>query len=166
MFAGLWCCKKRCHHDLYNFRLLRHNAPMSTRCRAARECQGNVCQGNQMERARRFHSFPECFRGSSGEFFRPTHLFAFQKCGVEGGRKISDNAKHFGNISEKQPFPEKISDLFFCRRFAASVSPRRSHCGEGGSKRVKVGQSDLVRVRRSHTPPWIYTLIAYYERLT
>src|SRR5271157_2920192 len=72
---------------------------MSTLCRAGQECQGN-----KTERVVAFHS-PD-------EFFCPTHLSAFQK-GVNGCRKISDNRKYFGNISEKQPFSEKISDLFF-----------------------------------------------------
>ncbi len=38
---------------------------------------------------------------------------AFQKGRVKRGRKISDNPKNFGNISDKQPFSEKMSDLFF-----------------------------------------------------
>jgi len=38
---------------------------------------------------------------------------AFQKGRVKEGRKISDHPKNFGNISEKRPFSEKISDLFF-----------------------------------------------------
>jgi hypothetical protein len=44
--------------------------------------------------------------------FCPTRVSAFQKW-VKGCRSISDYPKNFGNISEKQPFSEKISDLFF-----------------------------------------------------
>ena len=77
----------------------------------------------------------------------PTHLSAFQKCRINGGRKISDNRKYFGNISEKQSFPEIISDLFFCRWIAPPGLPRRcpkGFRGEGGSGSVKPGQTDAA----------------------
>jgi hypothetical protein len=35
---------------------------------------------------------------------------------VKEGPKISDNPKNFGNISDKQPFSEIISDYFFWER--------------------------------------------------
>jgi len=41
------------------------------------------------------------------------HFSALQKCRVKNGRNISDNQKYFGNISEKRPFSEKISDYVF-----------------------------------------------------
>jgi hypothetical protein len=90
----------------------------------------------------------------------PIHLFAFQKR-VKGGRKISDNPKNFGNISDKRPFSENISDLFFAgglprqaRRAVAVSSAVLSavvltkveadtakedvaKAGQSGSKRVK-----------------------------
>ena len=71
---------------------------MSTLCRAGRKCRNMSWQKNQPRKLSRF-----CL----------THLSAFLKGRVKGGRKISDYRKYFGNISEKQPFSEKISDLFF-----------------------------------------------------
>src|SRR5271157_3229140 len=69
-----------------------------------------------------------------------------QECRVKGGRIISDNRKYFGNISEKQPFSEKISDLFFGDRLPRQARradlSRQSRCGEGGSKPVKVSQTN------------------------
>jgi hypothetical protein len=47
---------------------------------------------------------------------------------VKRGRKISDNRKYFGNISEKQPFSEKISDYFF---WAIPVKMRPPNPGLG-----------------------------------
>jgi hypothetical protein len=52
---------------------------------------------------------------SESPIFCRIHLSAFLKSSVNGGRKISGNPKNFGNISEKRPFPEKISDYFFAR---------------------------------------------------
>jgi hypothetical protein len=47
---------------------------------------------------------------------------------LKRGPNISDNPKYFGNISEKQPFSEKISDLFF-----GGTRPSRS---PGGASRA------------------------------
>jgi hypothetical protein len=63
---------------------------------------------------------------SESSCFCPTHFSAFQKR-VNGCRRISDNPKNFGNISEKQPFSEKISDLFFVKGIGL---------GQGRSKRA------------------------------
>ena len=74
---------------------------------------------------------------SERPFFCPTHLSAFQKCRINGGRRISDNRKYFGNIS----------DLFFFRRIAPPGLPRRcpeGFGGEGGSGSVKPGQTDAA----------------------
>jgi hypothetical protein len=76
----------------------------------------------------------------------PTH-FAFQQCRVKEGRKISDNRKYFGNISEKQPFPEKILDYFF-----RVERPSRSLCG-ASRRTAGQSQSNQFRVRRSLTLP-------------
>jgi hypothetical protein len=43
----------------------------------------------------------------------PIHLSVFLKGRVEGLERISENRKYFGNILEKQPFSENISDYFF-----------------------------------------------------
>jgi hypothetical protein len=55
----------------------------------------------------------------------PTHFSAFQKRRIRGARKISDYRKYFGNISEKQPFSEKISDYFFRGSASVPVAVRR-----------------------------------------
>jgi hypothetical protein len=59
---------------------------------------------------------------------------------VKEGRKISDNPKIFGNISDKQPFSEKISDYFL-----GGVRLSRSLCGASrrtsGQRQVKVSQT-------------------------
>ena len=70
---------------------------MSTLCRAKRKWQKH---GGAEKSA------PKAFG------VLPTHFSAFQKR-VYGCRRISDNPKYFGNISEKQSFSEKISDYFF-----------------------------------------------------
>jgi hypothetical protein len=122
MFAGVSCYKKSGHHDLYNFRLLCYNLQMSTPCRAKGEPQ-NV-RGARPSRSlggasRAALPDKDAFGGRPNTAREtralPTHLPAFQKCRVKEGRKISDNRKYFGNISDKQPFSEKISDLFFGR---------------------------------------------------
>jgi hypothetical protein len=79
---------------------------------------------------------------SERPFFCPTHFSAFLKR-VNGCRRISDNRKYFGNISEKQPFSEIISDYFFGGRIAMSGSPCRSRSGDGGSNPVKPNQTDV-----------------------
>jgi hypothetical protein len=71
----------------------------------------------------------------------PTRHSAFQKGRVNGGRNISDNPKYFGNISEKQPFSEIISDYFFgeglpCQAHRADVS-RHSRCATAEKKTVR-----------------------------
>src|SRR5271157_674513 len=62
---------------------------------------------------------PKAFGGGMGtkDSFRliPLPFFCLPER-VNGLEKISDNRKYFGNISEKQPFLEKISDLFFLGR--------------------------------------------------
>jgi hypothetical protein len=72
----------------------------------------------------------------------PTHPSAFLKGRVKGGRVISDFSKYFGNISEKQPFSEKISDYFFRSATVPvavrGVSPHfRAMAGQSQSKWVK-----------------------------
>jgi hypothetical protein len=59
---------------------------------------------------------------SERPFFCRIHFSALLKGRVKEGPKISDNRKYFGNILEKQPFSEKILDLFFWRPIAASGS--------------------------------------------
>ena len=90
---------------------------MSTLCRAKWNGRGNVCQWNKTERVCGSHSLDN---HSSDEFFRPVHPSAFASFCLEGrvkgGRNISDNPKNFGNISEKRPFSEIISDYFFGER--------------------------------------------------
>jgi hypothetical protein len=71
---------------------------------------------------------------SERPFFCQIHFSAFLKR-VNGCRRISDNRKYFGNIS----------DLFFFRRIAPPGLPRRcpeGFGGEGGSGSVKPGQTD------------------------
>jgi hypothetical protein len=65
---------------------------MSTLCRARRECQGNVRQGNKTERVRCFHS-PD---NHSADRIPSAPLENNPKYRVKGGRKISDNRKYFG----------------------------------------------------------------------
>jgi hypothetical protein len=69
----------------------------------------------------------------------PTHLSAFLKSRGKGCRKISDNQKYFGNISEKQSFSEIISDYFL---------GKGSRLNQGQSKRIKVNQSDVGKCQR------------------
>jgi hypothetical protein len=90
---------------------------MSTLCRAGKGWQ-------KYERAEK----------SEISSFCPTHFSAFQKW-VNGGRNISDFRKYFGNISEKQPFSEKISGLFF-----AVERPSRSL---GGASRAALPAKDV-----------------------
>ena len=61
MFTGVSCLKNTSHHGLYNFRILCHNAAMSTLCRAKWKTQGiappaaivaaKVGQWNNLEKA-------------------------------------------------------------------------------------------------------------------
>jgi len=73
---------------------------------------------------------------SERPFFCPTHLSAFQKCRIKGGRNILDNQKYFGNISEKQPFSEIISHLFFWGSATIPVAVRRVSRRTSGQKCV------------------------------
>jgi hypothetical protein len=108
-------------------------------------------------------------------FFCRIHFPASRKCRIKGGRKISDNRKYFGNISGKQPFSEKISDLFFSGGATVSVAVRGVSRRTAGSRSVKVGLSAVafaakagqtdVRVRQSLTPPGINMQLIYHERL-
>ena len=93
---------------------------MSTLCRAKWE-RGNV-RGARPSRSpggasRAALPVKEVFGGTPDPapetHALPIHLSACLKGRVNGGRKISDNRKYFGNISEKRPFSEIISDLFF-----------------------------------------------------
>jgi hypothetical protein len=99
---------------------------MSTLCRADREWQKDG-GAEKLE----------------SPFFCQIHFSAFLKGRVKGGRKISDYPKYFGNISEKQPFSENISDLIF---------GKGRGLGQTQSKWVKVRQTDLVRVRQLVAP--------------
>ncbi len=92
---------------------------MSTLCRAGRKCR-NV-RGARPSRSlggasRAALPDKDVFGGTPNTAREthalPTHLSAFLKCRIKRGRKISDNPKNFGNISEKQPFSEIISDYF------------------------------------------------------
>jgi hypothetical protein len=112
---------------------------------------------------------------SERPFFCPTHLSTFQKCRVKEGRNISDFSKDFGNISDKQPFSEIISDLFFletgvpgqaqsnwaCR---ADLS-RQSRFGGGGSRWGK-GGSNSVKPALSARPAGKSMQLFYNEQLT
>jgi hypothetical protein len=119
MFAGVSYYKKTPHHGLYNFRLLCHNARVSTLCRAKRDWQK--------------HGGAE---KSGIPSFCPIHLSAFLKCRIKEGPKISDFSKNFGNISEKQPFPEIISDLFFSGSATVPVAVR-------GVSRLSQNRNDI-----------------------
>ncbi len=88
---------------------------MSTLCRAGRIWQGNGNQGLCPSDSPANH-FPALIPSAP--------LENNPKYRVKGGRKISDNRKYFGNISEKQPFSEKISGYFF-----RVERPSRSLCG-------------------------------------
>ncbi len=152
MFAGVSCFKNSLHHDLYKFRLLCHNAPMSTLCRANWNGQRNVsgarpsrslCGASRAALPDKdvFGGTPDTARETHA---LPTHLSAFLKGWVKRDRKISDNPKNFGNISEKQPFSEIISDYFFWGerdrpgRCAGRPAPHfRTKAGQSRSKSVK-----------------------------
>jgi hypothetical protein len=126
---------------------------MSLLCRAKRKCPPAIAalsaeavaekagQGNKTDRVRGFH----CPDNDSPDRIPSDPLENNPKYGVKGDPKISDNRKYFGNISEKQPFSEKISDYFFWRRMfrvrvGQSGPARRSPeslRGEGGSNRCQ-----------------------------
>jgi len=101
----------------------------------------------------------------------PTHPSAFLKGRVKGGRVISDFSKYFGNISEKQPFSEIISDYFFwqslskwaCRAVALKAVPPNYFRGSG-RRRVKASQSESNRFGQGLTSPKNLLTIDY-ERL-
>jgi hypothetical protein len=84
------------------------------------------------------------------------HLSALPKCRAKGGRKISDDVKYFGNISEKRPFSEKISDYFFAdqlrRQACRAVAPKPfgAKAGQAPSHRVAVSRSDFRKGFRCH----------------
>jgi hypothetical protein len=76
---------------------------------------------------------------SERPFFCQIHFSAFLKR-VNGCRRISDNRKYFGNISEKQPFSEIISDYFFgeglpCQARRAEAAPATA--GQTRSNQIK-----------------------------
>jgi hypothetical protein len=83
--------------------------------------------------------------------FCRTHLSAFLKSRVKKGPKISDHRKNFGNISDKHPFPEIISDYFFGQtlskwgRPVASPCPSLSPCQ---SNQVKLMQRAVCLANR------------------
>jgi hypothetical protein len=82
---------------------------------------------------------------SERPFFCQIHFSAFLKR-VNGCRRISDNRKYFGNISEKQPFSEIISDYFLgkdCHVRLAVPKPLRR-------RRVKPGQTKSNRCKWSN----------------
>jgi hypothetical protein len=119
MFAGVSCFEKSGHHDLYKFRPLCHNE--NKRLKAARPPSRRLSGLRRVEMLNA--GVKQELRGRSVKICVNLWPFpaqaipsAFQKCRIKGGRKISDNPKNFGNISEKQPFSEKISDLFFWGR--------------------------------------------------
>jgi hypothetical protein len=100
---------------------------MSTLCRAERKWQKH---GGAEKSA------PKAFG------VLPTHFSAFQER-VNGCRRISDNPNNFGNISDKRPFPEIISDYFFSGSATVPVAVR------GVSRRTS-GQRCVWRDARHH----------------
>jgi hypothetical protein len=114
---------------------------MSTLCRAKRKWQK--------------HGGAE---KSESSCFCPTHFSAFQKR-VYGCRRISDNPKNFGNISEKQPFSEIISDLFFSAgSFYRAAAARRRTRSLGGASRPALPLKDVFggtpdTARETHALP-------------
>jgi hypothetical protein len=63
---------------------------------------------------------------------------------VKEGRKISDNQKNFGNISEKQPFSEIIPDYLFCTNPVKMERANRKSVSVHESVSVKPGQTDAA----------------------
>ena len=116
---------------------------MSTLCRAKWECR-NVRGARPFYRAaatrRRTRSLGGASRaalpvkdvfGGTPTTARETHALPIQNSaclepGLKRTRTISDNQKYFGNISEKRPFSEKISDYFFWAKPVKAGLPRRS----------------------------------------
>jgi hypothetical protein len=96
---------------------------MSTLCRAEREETGRNIRRADLPTVADLSSIGAAATAdaakvgkSEGPCFCPMHFSAFLKWRVKGGRKVSDFSKNFGNISDKQPFFEKISDYFFRER--------------------------------------------------
>jgi len=141
MFAGFSCYKKSGHHDLYNFRLLCHNARMSTLCRAERKWQVECIWP---QRAHGAQSRKKVFSFVFFVFFVVKNVFS------QGGRRISDNPKNFGNISGKQPFSEIISDYFFWGSATVPVAVRRAPPRTSGQRCV--WQDARHRARDARAP--------------
>jgi hypothetical protein len=105
---------------------------MSTLCRAERKWQKNAWAAISAPKA--FGVLPSPF------FCLPER--------VNGLEKISDDRKYFGNISEKPPFSERISDYFFGKgggwvKVCQSGPARRSPESFSGRRRVKPSRKML-----------------------